>query len=236
MLMKRLKENEEEKRLFTCTFCGAPQRGIIPPGTMQVNCQYCGGLILVPPWMGGKTLRCVNHPERLAVGICNDCGRNFCPECLRIYHLKTRDTKATLYLDIDCLRKRYAEKTSKTIWVGILLLAYGIFLAIISIGVGILVIIFAGGIIAYGVFKGKEEPTESTVEEALKERERIEADSALRESVDAQKLHDELLTQYVYKWGARTGTELLREEIRAYLRQGVSFPEAVKKIHARQRI
>lgn len=234
--MKRLKENEEGKRLFICTFCGAPQRMIISPGTMQVNCQYCGGLILVPPWMGGKTPRCVNHPERLAVGICNDCGRNFCPECLRVYHLETRDTEATLYLDTACLRKRYAGKANKGIWGGILLLAFGILSAISSLGVGILFIIFAWGIMAYSVLKRREKPTEPTVDKVLIERERIEADPALRESVDVEKLYDELLTRYVHRWGARIGTAFLREDIRAYLRQGVSFSEAIKKIHARKRI
>ena len=234
--MKRLKENEEGKRLFTCTFCGAPQRMIISPGTMQVKCQYCGGLILVPPWMGGRTLRCVNHPEKLAVGICNDCGRNFCPECLRVYRLETGDANATLYLDTACLRKRYAGKANKGIWAGILLLAYGILSAFVSVGFGVLFIIFSCGIIAYFVLRRREEPTELTFDKVLMERERIKADSALEESVDAQKLYDELLTHYVYRWGPRTGTVLLREEIRGYLRQGLSFPEAVKRIHARTRI
>jgi DNA-directed RNA polymerase subunit RPC12/RpoP len=236
LLMKRLKENEEGKKLFICPFCGAPQRGIIPQGTVQVNCQYCGALILVPPWMGGERLRCTNHPERLAVGICNDCGRSFCAECLRVYHLEARDAETTLYLDTACLRKRYAEKAGKTIWAGILFLAYGIFAAMISLGIGILVIIFAGGMIAYSVFKRRKIPTEPTFDKVLKERERIATDSALKEGVDAEKLYNELLTQYVQKWGALTGTQLLREEIRGYLRLGVDFPEAVRRIHTRSRI
>jgi len=236
LLMKRLKENEEGKSLFICPFCGAPQRIVIPLGTVQVNCQYCRALILVPPWMGGETLRCTNHPERLAVGICNDCGRSFCSECLRIYHLEARDTEVTLYLDSACLRKRYAQKAGKGIWVGILLLAYGIILAMVSVEIGILFIIFAGGVIAYSLSKGRRIPTESTVDKVLMERARIEGDSALRESVDAEKLYNELLTQYVQRWGALTGTEFLREELRGYLSQGVSFPEAVKRIHVRRRI
>ena len=235
--MKRLKENEEEgKNLFICPFCGAPQRIVIPPGTVQVNCLYCGALILVPPWMGGKTLRCTNHPERLAVGICNDCGRSFCSECLRVYHLKARDNGATLYLDTACLRRRYAQKADKTFWVGILLLAYGIFSALVYIEIGILFIIFAGGVIAYSVFKSRRILTEPTVDKILMERERIEADSALGESVDAEKLYNELLNEYAHRWGALTGTQLLREEIRGYLRLGISFPEAVSRIHARRRI
>jgi ribosomal protein S27E len=234
--MKRLKENEEGKELFICPLCGAPQRMFVPPSTVQVNCQYCGALILVPPWMGGETLRCANHPERLAVGICNDCGRSFCSECLRIYHLEARDMQATLYLDTACLRRRYADKAGKGIWAGILLLACGIFSAIVSVEIGILVIIFAGGIIAHSVFKGKKIPTEPTVDKVLMERKRIGADSELMESVDANKLYNELLTQYAHRWGALTGTQLLHEEIGGYLRLGISFPEAVRRIHARRRI
>ena len=106
----------------------------------------------------------------------------------------------------------------------------------VSLGIGILVIIFAGGIIVYSVFKSRKTPTEPTVDRVLKEREQIKADSALKESVDAEKLYNELLTRYVQKWGALTGTQLLREEIGGYLRLGVSFPEAVKRIHARSHI
>ncbi len=231
--MKELEENKEEKRLFTCSFCGAPQRMIVPAGTIQMKCQYCGGITLVPPWMGGKTLRCGDHPERLAVGICNDCGRNFCGACLHIYHLETRYERATLYLDTACLGRRYAGKADKIVWAGLLLLAYGIFSTIFSWSLGAMIIIFAGGIIAYGVLKRRKIPTEITVDKFLMERQRIEAEPTLKKEVDAEKVYNELLTQYVDRWGASTGTILLREEIRAFLRQGLSFPDAVEKIHTR---
>ncbi len=233
--MKKLRENEEGKRFLACSFCGAPQRMAIPAGTVQVKCQYCGGITLVPPWMGGKILRCVSHPERLAVGICNDCGRNFCGECLRIYRLETRGERVTLYLDVVCLRRRYAGRADKIIWGGILLLAYGIFSAIVALTVGVLVMIFAGGVIVYGVFKRREIPTAISVDEILREREQREADPELKKTVDAEKLYNDLLAQYVHHWGAVTGTALLREEIRAFLRQGLSYGEAVEKVHARKR-
>jgi len=156
-------------------------------------------------------------------------------------HLDASITQKNLQLAFATI----AEETC--IWAGILLLAYGIFSAFFSVGFGVLFIIFAGGIIAYAVLKGREKPKESTLDKVLMERERIddkvlmereriEADPALEESVDAEKLYDELLTQYVYRWGPRTGTVLLREEVRGYLRQGISFPEALKRIHARKRI
>jgi len=234
--MKRSKEKNEEKRPLSCPFCGAPQRMSVPPGTIQINCEYCGGVILIPPWLGGKTLRCDHHPERLAIGICNDCGRSFCPECLRIYHLKTRDTETTLYLDTACLRKRHAGKASETIGAGILLLVFGVFSALVSVAVGILAIISAVAIIAYAFRRSREMPTESTVDEVLMERARIEADPALKERVNAEEVYNDLLGQYASRWGPRTGTELLREEIKGHLRQGASFAQAVKRIQARKRI
>lgn len=228
-----MKKNEEEKEPFLCPFCGAPQRTVIPSGTVQVKCLYCGGVILVPTWLSGKTIRCSNHPERLSVGICNDCGRNFCGECLHIYHLETENTKITLYLDGSCLRRRYSKKTSSIFWVGMLLLGYGIFSTIISLEIGILVIILGVGTILYSNLKKGETPTEITVDKALMKREQIKADSALVDLVEVERLYSELLTQYVHRWGAVSGTDLLRSEISAYIRQGFSFPEAIKRIHAR---
>jgi len=227
--------------LFLCPFCGAPQRMIIPDGTLQVKCPYCGGVILVPPWLGGKTVRCVNHPERLAVGVCNDCGRNFCAECLYIYNLRARDAKATLYLDQKCLRKRYAEKANKTMFSGMAIVAYGVFFSMISLAFGIFIslafgifiIICGAALIAYSIFKSREIPPEVAIGRTLMERQRIEADPRLKKAVDAEKLYNELLTEYVHKWGGRTGIDLLRSEISAYTRQGVSFPEAVNRIYAR---
>ena len=228
-----MKGNKEETELFLCPFCGAPQRMIIPEGTLQVKCPYCGGVVLVPPWMGGKTVRCGNHPERLAVGVCNDCGRNFCGECLYIYHLRTRDTKATLYLDQTCLRKRYAARANKIKFSGMAIVAYGIFLSIVFPPFGIMVIIGGAALIAYGIYKSKEPPPEVVIGKTLMERQQIEADPKLKKAVDAEKLYNELLTEYVNKWGGRAGIDLLQSEISAYTRQGVSFPEAVKRIYAR---
>jgi hypothetical protein len=76
-------------------------------------------------------------------------------------------------------------------------------------------------------------PTEITVDKALMKLEQIRADSALVDPVEVERLYSELLTKYVHRWGAVSGTDLLRSEISAYIRQGFSFPEAVKRIHAR---
>lgn len=182
--------------------------------------------------MGGKTLRCVNHPERLAVGICNDCGKNFCSGCLHIYHLETQDAQAVLYLDESCLRRRHSKKVSEAFLGGIALIAFGLFFSIFALFssfallTGIFFIILGVSAIAYGFFKGGETPVEPTLDETVVERKQTL-------NAYADKLHDELVSAYVYKWGPRIGIDLLQHEIKAYMRQGISFPEAVKRIHAR---
>jgi hypothetical protein len=185
--------------------------------------------------MGGETLRCGTHLERLAVGMCNDCGRSFCGACLHIYSLETRDTTTMLFLDATCLRKRRAERANKALLGGILVLFYGILSSVVSLMLGIVFVIFGGALVGYGILRRKETPTESTVEEAMAERRRIEADSKLKGAADAEKLYNELLEHYVLHWGAATGTELLKTEINACMRQGASFSEAVKRVYARPR-
>ena len=70
-----------------CPFCGAPYRDVIPAGTIQVKCKYCGVTILVPPRLGGIVRRCPNHPDTLAVGLCNDCGQSYCTRCLYVVNV-----------------------------------------------------------------------------------------------------------------------------------------------------
>ncbi len=184
--------------------------------------------------MGGKILRCVSHPERLAVGICNDCGSNFCGECLHIYHLTTESVRVILYLDPTCLRRRHAQKADEIILAGVISIGFGVFASVFFplIGVklaGIFFMICGVGIIAYGKFRSKKAPVEITVSRALREKKRIEADSG----ISAEELYSVLLTQYVNRWGVQTGTQLLQSEIRAYTRRGASFSEAIKKIYTR---
>lgn len=71
-----------ESEVLLCPFCGAPYRELIPPGTVQVKCHYCGVNILIPPRLGGPIQSCPNHPESLAIGFCNGCQRSFCANCL----------------------------------------------------------------------------------------------------------------------------------------------------------
>jgi DNA-directed RNA polymerase subunit RPC12/RpoP len=95
-----------EKEAFICPFCGAPYRTLIPAGAVQVECQYCKSTILVPPRLGGVVQRCPNHPDVLAVGLCNDCGNSYCDRCLYVY--RVRDGK--LHVCSECYQKRQNKK------------------------------------------------------------------------------------------------------------------------------
>jgi DNA-directed RNA polymerase subunit RPC12/RpoP len=100
---------------LTCPFCGAPYKAIIPAGTIQVKCNYCGAAILVPPRLGGVVRQCPNHPDTLAVGICNDCGQSYCTRCL--YAISIEGGK--LHVCAKCYEKR---RGMKTVWASILLI------------------------------------------------------------------------------------------------------------------
>ncbi|MGQ9625207.1 MAG: hypothetical protein ACUVT9_07565 [Candidatus Bathycorpusculaceae bacterium] len=92
---------------LTCPFCGAPYRAIIPAGTIQVKCNYCGAAILVPPLLGGVVRQCPNHPDTLAVGLCNDCGQSYCTRCLYIFNVEG----GKLHICAKCYEKRSSMKT-----------------------------------------------------------------------------------------------------------------------------
>ncbi|MEM3551977.1 MAG: hypothetical protein QXN87_04245 [Candidatus Bathyarchaeia archaeon] len=92
---------------ITCPFCGAPYRAVIPADTLQVICSYCGAIILVPPSLGGEVRQCPNHPETLAVGLCNDCGQSYCIRCL--YVVDVRGGK--MHVCAKCYENRRGMKT-----------------------------------------------------------------------------------------------------------------------------
>jgi len=97
---------------FTCPFCGAPYTEIIPSGTVQIKCSYCKSTVLVPPQLDGDVQRCLNHPEALCAGICNDCGKSFCGDCLFIteYLEYGQRTKGYLYICKDCMKERRLQE------------------------------------------------------------------------------------------------------------------------------
>ena len=229
---------DNESRPLICPFCGAPQRGYVAADTLQVKCEYCGGVFLTKPSIEGE-FRCSNHPQMLAIGTCNDCRRSFCGNCLHYYALETEHERASLYLCPDCLWRRHAEKAETGIYVGIFFVFVGFLFAIFampfSLIFGFLVVAVGVGIVIYGNYQRGQTSRELTINELHEEKEKRRAEVADTGGVGAEELYDELLTQYVNHWGASQGVQLLQEEIQAYTRRGESFEEAVEKISRRQK-
>jgi hypothetical protein len=182
----------------------------------------------------GEVYRCLNHPDRAAVGKCNDCGESFCKDCLNIYNLNTGNESAVLYLCPTCLRKRNIEKADRTIIAGIFFSLFGLFSTVLFLPIGIIIILVGLGMVIYGFSQKSEANERSTPTNLQAEEEKRKAELMALEGFDSEEAYNKLLTYYVYHWGPRMGTELLESEIVAYTRCGVSFPEAVKKIYKRQ--
>ena len=233
---------EKEAKAVTCPFCGAPYREVIPTDALQLECHYCGGIFLVPPEIRGGISQCLNHPDRLAVGICNDCGENFCSECLHIYNLQIKNTETTLYLCPECLKERHNKETDSVIYAGVFFLFFSGVCAFIGMStefsegffIAISFFVLGIGIASYGFLKRSELPQELTVGEVRVEHEKNRSMFANDEDAEATELYEELLRKYVKHWGVNTGADLLDKEIAAYLRHGADFSEAIKKIYQAQ--
>lgn len=229
VLLTALSSNGEDA--IRCPFCGAPYRKLVPQDVLQLNCGYCGATFRPPPKIGLEIPRCGNHPERYAVGKCNDCGGEFCSECLQTYNFSTRDGSALLYLCPDCLRKRESNKADSFILGGVAIAFVGILMSFIFWPIGMLVI--AGGVIeiVYGISRKPKGGT-VTREPRVKAEEPETAPES--EWQEADKRYDVLFTKYSQHWGISTGARLLEDEIRAYTWHGDSWPEAVRRIYTRQ--
>jgi len=224
----------ERKEPLVCPFCGAPQTEIVPAGAVQLKCQYCGGIIVVPPALGDNAYRCPNHPQKLATTRCNDCSGAFCDSCINSYELRYREGGANLFLCRDCLHKRETEKARGGILVGAFVMALGSALTLLVIQpVGIFGILAGAGFLAYG-FWLRSEVGKVSPEGLLASAEGPGKKPEVEDSFDVDKAYDKLLSYYVNHWGAQSGIALLEGEIRSYLLHGERFPEAVRKIYTRQ--
>ncbi len=148
----------ETHEAFLCPFCGAPYRELIPAGTVQVKCRYCGATVLVPPRLGGLLQPCPNHPESLALGICNDCGKSFCADCLFIFTYGQRGYLGYLHVCSDCIKKRRENQKIGLIAGSILTFLWGFFIMLagkppastrVIVGLVIILAFHAPFIIAY---------------------------------------------------------------------------------------
>ena len=114
----------EEKKILKCPFCGITYKKPIPKGTVHLSC-HCGATFFVPSELGGSVHYCPNHPEKEAIGLCDDCKEGYCDHCLHIltFHPFLR-VKCS-----SCLRKRKIWSGMKGLSIGILLISIALFLS-----------------------------------------------------------------------------------------------------------
>lgn len=226
----------KETKEIRCPFCGAPYRRPISSDVMQLKCDYCGAMYRVPPQIGVDIPQCANHCDRFAVGMCDDCGRNFCRECLQLFDLNTRGASATLHLCPDCLRKREVDKANTYIYMGIFVLMFAVFGIVVSPLVGVVILILGIVEIAYGASsRPKREADEGEVGESETPAKEEEATFAIPKDLSQPDvMYDELLNKYTERFGLPGGPKILDDEIRAYTWHGDTFEQAVTKVYKSQ--
>lgn len=227
-----MEESKDTKKGLACPFCGAPYKDVISTNVAQVKCEYCGGIFPISPSFKGVVPRCPNHPETFATGLCNDCGEHFYTQCLQIYNLTTDSAKATLYLCPECLRIRELKKANGWIYLGVLFLIFGFFVLLVNPIAAILVILFTSVLpIVYGIYKRGsilEESSENSGGETVLTR-KVEV-SGSTQDVDTDTLYSKMLSKYATRLGVLNAKELLDNEIYAYVRCGLDYEEAVRRV------
>jgi len=221
------------QEMILCPFCGAPHRETIPTGTVQVKCKYCGGTILVPAEFGGVVQRCPNHPEVLAVGLCNDCGGSYCDGCLSLFTVE----HGVLHLCPNCYKERETERAYFALIIGGLLILAGFFFIALApnpeggLAVGVLFVFFGLPFTAWGIYRTYYVPMALTIKER---NEAIRKEVEFRKSVGAQasasELYQRLARESMYYYGPMIGYEILERRINYYTMAGMSRSEAVRKL------
>lgn len=168
---------------FRCSYCGGPYRAVIPVGIVQVECEYCGSTVLVPPRLGKSIRRCPQHPDRLSAGLCDTCGQTLCDQCL--YRLDAGATRCQ-----PCLETQQVRREMVAVFGGFALILAGIWLATFPyMGSRFAYVIFQGvALILLGTYKPKYQPlAESTSpkEEATPSLPDSVIDAALRDQLRA---------------------------------------------------
>jgi uncharacterized Zn-finger protein len=217
----------ENGKVIRCPFCSAPYKKIVPHDALQLKCDYCGATFTIPKKIGIDIPRCQNHPDSYAGGKCNDCGGEFCGECLKTFNFSTRDGSAVLYLCPNCLRNRERKKADSLILTGVGLVLFGVLACFIFLPIGVLVIIGGVGTAVVGFSKRSNGETAFGTEAETGEP------GQLSESdwEEADRLYGSLFAKYSQHWGAATGAQLLENEIRAYTWHGDTWPDAVRKVY-----
>jgi len=220
-----MEESKDSKKGLVCPFCGAPYKDMVPSDAAQLKCEYCGGIFPVLPYLKDVAKRCPNHPEVFATGLCNDCGKHFCTRCLYIFDV-AQDTanQARLYLCPECFKRRQIEKADYAILAGVATIFFG-FIALMLIPVaGVLfILLFSVPMIVYGLYRKYKLPEAPSVYE-------VSSVSALTQDVDIDALYAKMLGKYAARWGVANAKELLDNEIYAYVRSGLDYEEAVRRV------
>ncbi len=97
------REMRSAERTILCPVCGG--RVVITHSDRVNRCEYCAS-----PVLGKSQSRdCVNHPGRLAKGICSVCGDLVCEECME---QRVGDYGGKLLTIVNCTRSSCKEKSS----------------------------------------------------------------------------------------------------------------------------
>jgi len=229
-------EGSEERFLvegvFSCPFCGAPYRKLIPAGTVQVRCEYCGAMILVPPKLR-EVQRCPNHPDRVSVGICNDCGKGFCGDCLTVMMSSgSSEGAAIIYLCPDCLKKR----KSADVVAPFLMLLLTLALAPLLLRCGAVIPLILMAFLSFAIFAlpgsaHRDLPTFNMLMKKMSElRRRAEKIKATISEEEVERLYSTLKREALVT-DPYTGRYMYREDIdntiKKYMRSGLTRREAV---------
>jgi hypothetical protein len=225
----------EGYKAIRCPVCGAPYKKVVQSDVSQLSCDYCGATFEVPLAESRAFPRCENHPEKYAAGKCNDCGGEFCSQCLHSYEFNTRQGSAELFLCPDCLKKRQSSQINSIIMGGIVFALVGFFMLVVFWPMGIIFLLLGGISIVYGFTRKPEEgPTSAEEHEGGALETTGTGEPSESEWEEADRLYSDLLEKYAQHWGLSSGANLLEDEIKAYTWDGYTWPEAVRKVYARQ--
>jgi hypothetical protein len=150
-----------------------------------------------------------------------------------LFDFRSEYLQATLFLCPDCLESRYYGKTDGFIMAGLAILVSAVFTGFLNLAFGLLFGIAGIFLTAWGLWKKtvKIELTEQTINDFR----RIEEERRNKPEPSTSELYHSLLSDYAIKWGSRIGIHMLSNDIDAYMRQGASYPEAIRSVYHRHR-
>ena len=237
----------EKPEAFLCPFCGAPYRELIPAGIVQVKCRYCGATVLVPPRLGGLLQLCPNHPGLLTVGICDDCGKSLCGDCLFFVKTYPQESRQPLpkysHFCSDCMKRKglkyWSEPNQALIVVGVFILYIGIFMFVVSFIAGMFLFFIGFALMFASRGEKFSFPTVSMVMEKMAElNKRAEKVKAAMSPQEVEDLYGELCTRMLIPDPHTGKVERSRIDslIKEYMQSGLSRKDAILKVASEEGI